>query len=148
MVIANARAKAHEVARNYRTGLVIAADTAVTAGGVAIGKPANLAEAKQTLRLLSRRPQWVFTGIAVVDIDRGTVFTACEKTRVVMRPMGEREISRYFKKVSPLELAGGFDIQGLGALFIERIEGCYSNVVGLPLAALGRLLRRAGVEIP
>jgi septum formation protein len=148
MVVANARAKALDVARRRRTGVVIAADTVVTAGGRVIGKPANLAEARRTLRLLSRRPQRVLTGVAVADIDRGTVRTACVKTKVVMRPMGDREIGRYFRKVSPLDLAGGFDIQGLGALFVERVEGCYFNVVGLPLAALARLLRGTGIELP
>ncbi|HQM52170.1 MAG: septum formation protein Maf [Candidatus Aureabacteria bacterium] len=148
MVVANARAKALDVARRRRTGLVIAADTVVTARGKVIGKPANLAEARKTLRLLSRSPQQVLTGVAVADIDRGTVRTACVKTLVVMRPMGDREIGRYLRKVSPLDLAGSFDIQGLGALFVERVEGCYFNVVGLPLAALARLLRETGIELP
>lgn len=148
LVVGNARRKALDVAGRHRSGVVIAADTVVTAGGRIIGKPADLAEARRTLKLLSRRPQWVHTGIAVVDIDRRRTYTAREKTKVVMRPMGDREINRYFRRVSPLDMAGSFDIQGLGALFVTRVEGCYFNVVGLPLAALSRLLRKAGIEIP
>lgn len=148
LVVSNARRKALDVAQRRRSGVVIAADTVVTAGGKIIGKPANLAEARATLKFLSRRPQWVHTGIAVVDVDRGRTYTAREKTKVVMRPMSDREISRYFGRVSPLAMAGSFDIQGLGAVFVTRVEGCYFNVVGLPLAALSRLLRRAGIELP
>lgn len=148
LVVSNARRKALDAARGLRSGVVIAADTVVTAGGRIIGKPRDLAEARATLKLLSRRPQWVHTGVAVVDIDGGRTYTARERTRVVMRPMSDREISRYFRRVSPLGLAGSFDIQGLGAVFVTRVEGCYFNVVGLPLAALARLLRKAGVEIP
>lgn len=148
LVVGNARRKASDVARRHRTGVVIAADTIVMAGGRVIGKPADLAEARRTLKFLSRRPQWVHTGVAVVDIDRGRTYTAREKTKVIMRPMSDREISRYFGRVSPLDMAGSFDIQGFGAVFVTRVEGCYFNVVGLPLAALSRLLRRAGIELP
>lgn len=148
LVVANARAKARAAARGLRGGVVVAADTVVVVDGRIIGKPADLAEARETLRRISRRPQWVYTGIAVIDVASGRTYTAREKTRVVMRPMGDREIRRYFRRVSPLAMAGSFDIQGLGAVFVERVEGCHYNVVGLPLAALARLLKKAGIEIP
>lgn len=64
-----------------------------------------------------------------------------------MRPPTDAQITNYFKRVSPLDKAGSFDIQGMGAIFIERIEGCFYNVVGLPLATLARLLKRTGIEI-
>jgi septum formation protein len=64
-----------------------------------------------------------------------------------MLPLTDGQIKSYFKKVSPLDKAGSFDIQGLGGIFIDRIEGCFYNVVGLPLSKLAKLLKRAGVEI-
>lgn len=148
LVVSNARRKALDVARGLRSGIVIAADTVVTAGGAVAGKPRDLAEARATLKLLSRRPHWVHTGVAVADVARRRVYTAAERTKVFMRPLSDREINRYFRRVSPLGMAGGFDIQGLGGVFVERVEGCYFNVVGLPLAVLARLLRRAGVDMP
>lgn len=156
-IVCDARARGREIflasrskARRalLRPGIVIAADTVVTAGGAVAGKPRDLAEARATLKLLSRRPHWVHTGVAVADVARRRVYTAAERTKVFMRPLSDREINRYFRRVSPLGMAGGFDIQGLGGVFVERVEGCYFNVVGLPLAVLARLLRRAGVDMP
>ncbi|MCX6357250.1 MAG: Maf family protein [Candidatus Aureabacteria bacterium] len=147
LVVRNATAKARGVARGLRSGVVVGADTVVLVGGKIVGKPGNLEEAYRTLRMLSRKPQWVYTGVAVVDAATGRTFTACEKTRVCMRPLRDEEIRRYLEKISPLHLAGSFDIQGMGGAFVTRIEGCYYNVVGLPLAALVRLLARAGVRM-
>jgi len=147
LVIGNALRKARDVASRHATGVVIAADTVVLVGRRIIGKPKNLNDAYRTLKLLSRKPQWVYSGIAVVDIDNGKTFTDHEKTKVYMYPLGDAEIRRYFKKVSPLDKAGSFDIQGMGGIFIDRIEGCFYNVVGLPLAKLAKILRRTGIEV-
>ena len=92
-------------------------------------------------------PQWVYTGLAVIDIDNGKTFTAYEKTKIYMQRLSESAIKKYFKKVSPLGKAGGFDIQGPGSIFIDRIEGCFYNVVGLPLAKLAKMLKKSGVDI-
>ena len=70
-----------------------------------------------------------------------------EKTKVFMIPLGDEEIDRYHKQVSPLDKAGGFDIEGRGSVFIHRIEGCYSNVIGLPIAKLATMLKKVGVSI-
>ncbi len=147
LVVGNALRKARAVARGLASGVVISADTVVGVGRTLVGKPRDLEDALKTLHALSRKPQWVYTGIAVVDIDNEKTFTAHEKTRVYMRPMSADRIMSYFKKVSPLDKAGSFDIQGPGALFIRRIEGCYSNVVGLPLAKLAVLLEKVGVTV-
>jgi len=147
LVVANARAKARNIARRYNSGVVISADTVVLVGKKIIGKPKDMPDAFRTLKLLSRKPQWVYTGIAVLDIDRKDEFTAYEKTKVYMMRLTDAEIRGYFKKVSPLDKAGSFDIQGLGALFIDHIEGCYYNVVGLPLAKLAALLKKVGVHV-
>ncbi|MCX6354229.1 MAG: Maf family protein [Candidatus Aureabacteria bacterium] len=147
LVVRNALRKARDVARRKGSGIVISADTVVRVGRNIVGKPRDVREALATLKTLSRRPQWVYTGIAVIDIDRRDTYTAYERTKIWMAPMSEEQIRNYFKKVSPLHLAGSFDAQGRGAIFIDRIEGCFYNVVGLPLAKLAKILRKIGVEI-
>lgn len=147
LVVGNALKKAKDVALRYKAGVVIGADTVVLVGKKIIGKPRDLKDARRTLRLLSRKPQWVYSGIAVVDIESGKVYTDHERTKVYMYPLTDKQIKNYFKKVSPLDKAGSFDIQGMGGIFIDRIEGCFYNVVGLPLAKLARLLKKTGIEI-
>lgn len=147
LVINNALAKAKAAAEKFNTGVVIGADTVVLSGNKIIGKPRSLKEAIRTLKVISRKPQWVYTGLAVVDIDKKKVFTDYEKTKIYMLPLSDTQIKRYFKKISPLDKAGSFDIQGPGSVFIDRIEGCYYNVVGLPLAKLAMLLDKAGIGI-
>lgn len=147
LVRQNALKKARAVAARHDSGVVIAADTVVRVGKTIVGKPKSVQEAARTLRLLSRQPQWVYTGIAVVDIDRCKALTSYDKTKVFMCPLSDEQARNYFRKVSPLDKAGSFDIQGLGGVFIERVEGCFYNVVGLPLAKLAGLLRKVGVDL-
>lgn len=147
LVVDNALRKARDVASSRTSGIVIAADTVVRVGKRIIGKPRSLADARRTLRLLSRRPQWVYSGIAVIDIDSGRTYTGHEKTKIYMYPLTTRQIDRYFSKVSPFDKAGSFDIQGKGGIFIDRIEGCFYNVVGLPLAKLARILSKTGIDV-
>lgn len=147
LVISNALKKARDVAKRYSSGIVIGADTVVLVGRKIIGKPRNLRDAARTLKLLSIRPQWVYSGIAVIDIETGRVFTDYEKTKVYIYPLTDDQIRNYFKRVSPLDKAGSFDVQGYGSIFIDRIEGCFYNVVGLPLAKLAKILMRLGVDL-
>lgn len=147
LVKENALRKAQDVAGRLRSGIVIGADTVVWAGNRIIGKPKNMKDAIETLKLLSKKPQWVYTGIAVVDINNARTFVDYEKTKIYMYHLTGRQIRNYFKRVSPLDKSGSFDIQGLGSIFIDRIEGCFYNVVGLPLAKLARLLNKAGVDV-
>jgi len=147
LVIKNALLKAQDVARRHKAGIVIGADTVVLVGGKIIGKPKNFKDAVRTLKLLSRKPQWVYTGLAVVDIDKGATFTAYEKTMVYMRALTDARAKSYLKKGSTLDKAGSFDIQGLGAIFVDRIEGCYYNVVGLPLSKLAQIFEKIDIHI-
>lgn len=148
LVLHNALLKARDVAGRIPDGVVIGADTLVYGGDKKIiGKPRNLKEARSILRKLFSKPHWVYTGVAVVDSATGREVTGYEKTKVFMIPLSEKEIRRYHRKVSPLDKAGGFDIEGGGSVFIHRIEGCYSNVIGLPIAKLARLLKNVGVSI-
>jgi len=146
-VIGNALKKARDVAGRFSSGIVIGADTVVLVGKKIIGKPESMKDAVRALRILSRKPQWVYTGIAVIDIERGKVFTDYEKTKVYMYPLTDKQIRHYFTKISPFEKAGSFDVQGPGSIFIDRVEGCFYNVVGLPLAKLARIFKKMGVEI-
>ncbi len=144
----NALLKAQDVAGRLKNGVVVGADTLVYGGNrKIIGKPRNLKEAKKILYALFSKPHWVYTGVAVIDVATGQQAVDYEKTKVFMLPLTDEEIDRYHKKVSPLDKAGGFDIEGGGSVFIHRIEGCYSNVIGLPVAKLASMLRKFGVFI-
>lgn len=148
LVRRNALAKAKAIATKLESGIVIGADTVVvSSSGKIFGKPKNLSDAKAMLKKLSRDTQWVYTGIAVVDIGHKKSYTDFEKTKVFMQKLTDREIERYFSYVSPLDKAGAFDIQNKGSIFISRIEGCFYNVVGLPLSKLYKLLKKAGVSL-
>lgn len=147
LVKTNALLKARDVASRTRgEALVIGADTVVYTGEKLILKPADLPEAKANLKLLMSRPHWVYTGVAVIDTATGEQLLEYDRTRVFMNPLDDEGIDRYHRAVSPLDKAGGFDIEGRGALFIPRIEGCYFNVVGLPVSRLARMLAHFGVR--
>ena len=147
LVKKNALAKAAYVATREKTGIVIGADTIVLDGKSVFGKPKNKSEAVNMIKRFSKRPQWVYTGLAVIDIDNKKTYLDYEKTKVFMHRLSTREINKYLKKYKVTGFAGGFDIQARGSLFIERIEGCFYNVVGLPLAKLYKMLKKAGVGI-
>ena len=145
----NALLKAKNTASGVKNGIIIAADTLVVCGKKVFGKPKDLESAKQMLKKLQGRPQWLYTGICVIDKEKGkqTVLIDSEKTKIYMDKLKSKEIDGYFKKSSPLNKAGSFDIQGKGAFFIRRIEGCYYNVVGLPVRKLYLMLKKLGVSI-
>ena len=147
LVIDNAVKKAYAAAKKFDNGIVIAADTVVLVGRRIVGKPKNMKDAVRSIKTLSKSPQWVYTGVAVYDIDKNRMLTDFEKTKVYMYPLNNAQIKKYFRKISPFDKAGSFDVQGPGSIFIDRIEGCFYNVVGLPLAKLGHMLKKAGVSI-
>ncbi|MDE1921308.1 MAG: septum formation protein Maf [Candidatus Omnitrophica bacterium] len=148
LVKANALLKALDVAKHYRAGIVIGTDTVVyVPRGRLVLKPKNLKEAKENLKELMSKPHWVYSGLALVDAAGGRKLLGVEKTKVFMTGLSDQQIDRYHRLVSPLDKAGGFDIEGRGALFIPRIEGCYFNVVGLPLARLAAMLGKFGVKV-
>jgi septum formation protein len=125
--------------------LVIGADTIVCIDGEILGKPADAAQARAMLRRLSGRQHQVHTGLALATGKR--LLQDRVTTRVQMRPLSEAQIAWYVDSGEPLDKAGAYGIQGLGARFIESIEGCYYNVVGLPLARLCALLEEAGYDL-
>jgi len=144
----NARNKAKDVAARVEDGVIIAADTLCVQNGRIFGKPKNIKDARFMLKKLSSAPQWLYTGLAVIKKDKGKVKITLdyEKTKVYMDKLNDREISDYFKQVSPLDKAGSFDIQGKGAFFIKRIDGCFYNVVGLPLRKLYLMFKKLNLK--
>lgn len=148
LVMENALRKAKDVAGRIKEGVVIGADTLVYIGNKQIaGKPRNLKDARRILKVLFSRPQWVYTGVAVIDAATGKTIVDYEKTKVFMIRLSEKEISQYHRRINPFDKAGGFDIEGWGSIFIHRIEGCYSNVIGLPMAKLASMLKKVGISI-
>lgn len=137
--------KAQEVAsRCTPEELIIAADTVVVLDRRVLGKPANNAEALQMLSALSGRKHIVCTGVCVIRGDEVDVRHA--STKVTFCTLTQREMLSYIKTGEPLDKAGAYGIQGRGALLVERIEGDYYNVVGLPICLLNRMLGRFGVQ--
>ncbi len=146
LVQAHARSKAWDVAeRSSAEDIVIGADTIVVLDGKVYGKPFDAAEACKMLGELSGRIHSVWSGIAVVG--NGSCVSEAVETRVTLSPLTPDQIQRYVETGEPLDKAGAYAVQGFGAVFVERIEGCYFNVVGLPLHALSRLLSEFGVEL-
>lgn len=146
LVIALSAAKAREVAQSAAPGdLVIGADTIVWIDGRALGKPRSREEAAAMLRRLSGAAHEVYTGVTLIR--DGAEDSAYERSVVRFRPLTETEIWRYIDTGEPMDKAGAYGAQGLGALLVERIEGDFFNVMGLPLCRLGKMLKKQGVEI-
>ena len=133
-----ARVKAQAVAELYPDRCVIGADTVVVLDGHIYGKPTDAADAVNMLGLLQGREHRVYTGLAVLHGSQCQ--TAVETTRVWMRPLTLAERQTYVATGEPLDKAGAYAIQGMGSLLVSRIDGCYFNVVGLPLHRLSVLM--------
>lgn len=139
--------KAIDVARRLKDGIVIAADTVVALDDSILGKPKDEEEARKMLERLSGRWHRVFTGIAVIDSSSSKKVTDYEESRVKFKNLSSVEIENYIRTGEPMDKAGAYGIQGKGALLVEKIEGCYYNIVGLPLFRLSLVLSHFGVKI-
>ena len=137
------RRKAAAVAARHSDSIIIAADTLVFADG-ALGKPHTPERAKKMLRSLAGNWHHVYTGITVINTRSGRVLRNVDKTRVHLVPMTEQEIDAYVATGEPLDKAGAYGIQGMGGMFVDRIDGSYSNVVGLPMSMLRIMLAQVG----
>ena len=138
-----AREKAAHVFARNADAVVVGADTTVTVDGRILAKPEDAADAARMLRLLAGREHMVATGVAVVTA-AGTEAMA-EVTRVWFAPMTEPEIARYIATGEPMDKAGAYGIQGRAACWIPRIDGCFFNVMGLPVSRVRAMLERVGL---
>ena len=139
--------KAQDVSKSLEQGIVIAADTVVVFEGTVMGKPVNRDEAYLMLSRLNGNCHEVITGLCVLDVRDNIPDLAAELTRVFFRPLSPEEINNYLNSGEWGDKAGAYAIQGLGALLVDHIEGCYFNVVGLPLNRLNMMLRKQGVDL-
>jgi septum formation protein len=139
-----AREKGATIAARFPDSLVISADTIVVENGEVLGKPRDAADACSMLRRLSGRTHLVFTAVATTLGDRS--LSAVEEVSVTFLPLGDHTIASYVATGEPMDKAGSYGIQGYGAVLVERIDGDFFAVMGLPLARLVGMLRTMGVE--
>ncbi len=141
------RQKALAVASHHENAIIIAADTFIVFRGKIMGKPHTEAEARQMLAKLSGKSHSVITGFTIMDTDENKILSKSVETSVCLKKLTTEEIDAYVKSKEPLDKAGAYAIQGLGAVIIEKIEGDYFNVIGLPLCDLTESLKEFGVNI-
>ncbi|MGI6421050.1 MAG: Maf family protein [Syntrophomonadaceae bacterium] len=139
--------KAEKASEMVRNSIIIAADTMVVCNGEVLGKPDNARDAFNKLYKLKGREHEVITAVCVMDTENGQCEVQDEITRVYFRDISDEEIRAYIRTEEPMDKAGAYGIQGMGAVFVDRIEGCYFNVVGLPLKHLYSMLQRQGVKL-
>ena len=139
--------KANSVAKRYKEGIVIAADTVGSLDGTVFGKPADELEAAKILTMLSGRCHQGITALCVIDTSTGKSDIRVAETQVCFRILAQHEIEGYVRSGEWKDKAGAYAIQGLGAALVKEIHGDYSNVVGLPLAVLVEVLKQYGVDV-
>jgi septum formation protein len=146
LTVCNATRKASFVAQILPSAIVLGADTLVSIDDHVLGKPADLKDAAQILRRLSGRSHAVWTAVCICHSASGKSQSFCAVSRVEFRDLTDRAIENYLEKVNPLDKAGAYAAQGYGKEIIKRIEGSYSNVVGLPMETTARMLRAFGIR--
>jgi septum formation protein len=139
--------KAKVVASKHKNAIVIAADTFIIFGSQILGKPHTEKEARKMLETISGKSHSVITGFSIIDTGTSKTLSKSVETKIYIRKLTLAEIDAYVKSKEPLDKAGAYAIQGLGAIFVEKIEGDYSNVIGLPLSALTEALKEFGINV-
>ncbi|MHA6533577.1 Maf family protein [Paenibacillus sp. BAC0078] len=145
-ILALRKAEATMHAVGEQSALIIGSDTIVVLDDKVLGKPVDRQDSRNMLRMLQGKTHQVYTGVACIGTEGRTVVEH-RVTSVTMREMSEEEITAYIATGEPADKAGSYGIQGLGATLVERIDGCYFNVVGLPLSLLGSMLSSFGISV-
>lgn len=140
------RDKASAIAAEHPSQWVIAADTTVYLDEKLLEKPADAEDAKRMLATIAGRTHMVYTGVTLQNIERDWRETRVAETEVRMAAMNAADIAWYVGTGEPLDKAGAYAAQGVGGVFVESIHGSFTNVVGLPLATLFQMLRKAGID--
>jgi septum formation protein len=146
LTIWNAARKAAAASKKAADAVLLSADTLVAIDGEVLGKPADFEDAVEMLGRLSGRAHEVWTAVRIVDTARRRSQSFHEMSRVHFRSLNDRAIRNYLAKIDPLDKAGAYAAQGSGKDIIEKIEGSYTNVVGLPMEKTARALRAFGIE--
>ena len=128
------------------SGIVLGFDTIVYIDGEILGKPKNETEARNYLKKLSGKWHTVYTGVAALEIISGEISSSVERTNVLFSELSEDEIDAYIRSGEPMDKAGAYGIQELGALLVEKVDGCFYNVVGLPLLCLTDVLKVFNID--
>ncbi len=142
-----ARQKAETVASRFADALVLGADTVVVAGREILGKPVDPEDARRMLQLLRNRWHFVITGVALIDSRNARQEARFVETGVQMADYSDADIEKYIKTGEPFDKAGSYAVQGLGGRLVARVEGCYTNVVGLPVCEVAEMLHEFGVKV-
>jgi septum formation protein len=141
------RKKAEALSNKYKDAIVIAADTFIVYKSKLLGKPNTEREAVRMLSMLNGKKHAVITGYTILDTGINSKVSSSVETKVFFKKLSNEEISAYARSGEPLDKAGAYAIQGLGAVFVEKIEGDFFNVVGLPLCALTESLKEFGIQV-
>ncbi|GMT48362.1 MAG: septum formation inhibitor Maf [bacterium] len=141
------RKKAESVAHKYKNAIIIAADTFIVFRDSFLGKPHTEQEAEKMLRELNGKAHSVITGFTIMDTGSSKTLSRSVETKVYFKKLDSEEISAYVRSKEPLDKAGAYAIQGLGAVFVRKIDGDFFNVMGLPLCALTECLKKFGVYV-
>ena len=147
LVMANAKRKAEHAAKNYKNGIILGADTLVLLKGRIVGKPKNSKEALEFLKQSSASTLYVYTGLYLINNKTNKSASCYDETLIKVSKIDPKDINRYFKNLGPYDKAGGFTIEGIGAVLFDNIKGSYFNVLGLPLIKLSFLLKKTGSDI-
>ena len=139
--------KAEAVANKYRNAIVIAADTFIVFKDRLLGKPRNEKDAEKMLKMLNGRSHSVITGFTIIDTGNNKTLSRSVSTMVYFKKLSIEDIRAYVRTKEPLDKAGAYAVQGLGAVFIEKIKGDFFNVMGLPLSALTESLKKFGIYV-
>jgi len=142
------KGKARDVVKRHKHAVIIGADSFAVFNEELLGKPHTMERAKEMLTMLSGQCHSFVTGFTIIDADTGREHSGADETRVYFKTLTTQQIEDYLAKEDVLQKAGAYTIQGLGRHLIERIEGDYNNVCGLPLAKVAKILKDFGVELP
>lgn len=147
LVLENAVAKAAVVAKKVHSGVVLGCDTLVLHNNRAVGKPKNKNEAARLLRSFSGKQLHVFTGLCLIDVRRKKQASAVAVSSLRVANLKASELPRYLKLLAPYDKAGGFSIEGAGAILFDDVCGSYYNILGLPMGSLAKLFKKLGLTI-
>jgi len=147
MVMEFSNGKASDVAKKHKEGVVIGVDTIVVFNGKKIGKPKNDELAFKMLKSFSGKKQYVYSGVCLIDCKTGKKIQDYEITEVYFKKLTDFEIKSYIRTGEHVDKAGALAVQGLGSIFIEKVKGSYTNIVGFPTGCLYKNLKKLGVNI-